>query len=540
LNQDDGLVLFEQAEQAERMGDPSAAAELYERILQQLGPKADLCPAETMRRIARCHHQNNDFRAAQEVLVAALEAARALGTPTAEALVLNTQAAVAQTLGDLDSAERLYSEARARARAGDEPVIVAMVDQNLGTLANTRGNFEEALQRYAQALGAYELLKMRERRTPLLANIGRLHTDLGAWDAAKASFEEAMACAQARQDPVTELLVQVNITRMELAREAYGAAAASVLRSEQLASDQTDNRWSGLIAKQKAVVSRESGDLLGAVKGLKAARAVAVASGDRLLEAEVARELAQTHWRARHNRETLLWLNRAHRLFGELQASHDLADVSGRANDLEELFSEIVREWGSSIESKDAYTHGHSDRVARYALKLADASGLDARDRSWFEMGALLHDVGKVVVPDAILNKPGPLTAAEWSVMRSHSAEGESLLSDVEFPWDITPMVRHHHEAWDGSGYPDNLNGEAIPWTARVLCVADVFDALTTARPYRGAYDLNDAMGIMDEMSGSTLDPELYRIFRRLVREEEVVNEPKESLLRRDRSRAAP
>ena len=101
--------------------------------------------------------------------------------------------------------------------------------------------------------------------------------------------------------------------------------------------------------------------------------------------------------------------------------------------------------------------------------------------------------------------------------MRSHSAAGESLLSEGEFPWDIAPLVRHHHEAWDGSGYPDNLSGEAIPWTARVLCVADVFDALTTARPYRDAYERKAAMEIMDEMSGSTLDPELYRIFRRLV-----------------------
>ena len=538
MTEDQGQQWFEQAEDAERTGDPAVARELYERLLHSLGSGADFCPSETLRRIARCHHQSNDFLAAQDVLVAALAAAKALGTPTAEALVLNTQAAVAQTLGDPGVAEQLYNQARDRARGGGEHVIVAMVDQNLGTLANTRGYFEEALRRYAQALGAYDVLNMPERRSPLLANIGRLHTDLGAWSAAEASFEEALTCAGEAGDRVTELLVQVNVTRMELAREAYAKAANSVLRSRELAQELGDTRWTGLIAKQQAVIHREIGDLVNAVHSLKEARLVAEQSGDRLLEAEVARELAQTHWRAKHNRDTLLWLNRAHRLFEELQARHEAADIGARAQALEELFFDIVREWGSSIESKDACTHGHSERVTRYALMLADAAGIDPRERNWFEMGALLHDVGKVAIPDAILQKPGPLTADEWVVMRGHSAKGESLLADVEFPWDIALMVRHHHEAWDGGGYPDNLKGEAIPWTARVLCVADVYDALTTERPYRGAYNRAQAVEIMDEMSGSRLDPELYRIFRRLLAEGGVTA-PREAGLNKARSRLA-
>ncbi len=265
-------------------------------------------------------------------------------------------------------------------------------------------------------------------------------------------------------------------------------------------------------------------------------RAAEDAAEDGLLQAEMAFGLAQAHWRNGHNRDALISLNRARRLCDEFLAPRAIAHERARSKALDELLFEIVRTWGSSVESNGASTHGHSSRVAEYATTLANAAGMDPSNATSVELGALLHDVGKVAVPDSVLNKPGPLTPEEWVVMRRHSAAGERLLSTMEFPWDIATMVRHHHEAWDGSGYPDNLSGEGIPWMARVLCVADVFDALTTARPYRDAYDTKDAMEIMDEMSGSTLDPELYRIFRRLVTEKRIG--PAEEPVRRSRQTA--
>lgn len=491
-----------------------------------LGQGVDLCPAEALRRIAGCLHQLGDVHAAKDVLEAALASATAQGTFTAEALVLNSLASAEQALGRLDDAEVLYIRSRTRAQQGGEPTIVAMVDQNLGALAHSRGNLGEALKRYARALGAYEALAVETHKASLLCTIGRLHTALQTWDAAHDALAEAMREAEQAGDLELQIEIQVNITRLELARGCFGDAASSIVISEQLAQESKDPQWAGEIAMQRGVVHRETGALTQAVKSLRAAKGKAEGRGNRRLEADVARELAATHWKANHNRETVLWLNRSRRILQDLKDRGNADPESIRSVELESLFLETARAWGASIDSRDAYMDGHAGRVTKYAVALADACGMDDGGRAWFEIGALLHDLGKASVPLSILQKPGPLDADEWAIMKSHPAEGEAMLAGLEFPWDVAPMVRHHHEAWDGSGYPDNLVGEAIPWRARVLCVADVFDALTTARPYRAAFSLERAIEIMDEMAGVALDPELYRVFRRLLSEGQLTLDP--------------
>jgi putative nucleotidyltransferase with HDIG domain len=176
-------------------------------------------------------------------------------------------------------------------------------------------------------------------------------------------------------------------------------------------------------------------------------------------------------------------------------------------------FVGIVRRWGESIESADSYTQGHCQRVAELATLLARDAGLDRSVLLWFHMGALLHDLGKLEVPTEVLNKRGKLQPDEMELMRKHPVYGECMVNDVRFPWDVRPMIRSHHEHWDGSGYPDGLRGEDIPVTARILCIADVFDALTSQRTYRAAREPDDAVTIMVLESGKTFDPELLHIF---------------------------
>ena len=136
----------------------------------------------------------------------------------------------------------------------------------------------------------------------------------------------------------------------------------------------------------------------------------------------------------------------------------------------------------------------------------------------WFRMGAFLHDVGKTEVPEEILNKPGRLTDEERALMEQHTVIGDEMLAPVEFPWDIRPMVRSHHERWDGRGYPDRLAAEDIPRAARILRIADVFDALTTARSYRRPLSPDEALEIMVQDEGS-FDPELFDLFLELYPE---------------------
>jgi HD-GYP domain-containing protein (c-di-GMP phosphodiesterase class II) len=178
-----------------------------------------------------------------------------------------------------------------------------------------------------------------------------------------------------------------------------------------------------------------------------------------------------------------------------------------RAQELRESYIATVRALSNAVEARDAYTGKHADRVAAFGLELARHSGLDVAGDPRIEFGFLLHDVGKVAVPDAILFKPAPLTPEEYALMRRHPVIGAEILRDVTFLGEGIDVVRHHHERWDGRGYPDGLSGEAIPLAARVFAVADTLDALTSNRPYRRAAHWSEAREVIRAQSGSQFDP---------------------------------
>lgn len=172
-----------------------------------------------------------------------------------------------------------------------------------------------------------------------------------------------------------------------------------------------------------------------------------------------------------------------------------------------------------SIDAKDASSAGHSDRVREYGAQLAASIRLSEDEMNALKLASLLHDVGKVVVPDSILFKPSPLTAVEMEVVRQHPVVGESICAPLKSFRDALPIIRHHHERMDGSGYPDGLMGENIPLVARVTQVVDVYDALTTDRPYRPALGSDAALAVMDnEGSRGWLDASLVREFSAICR----------------------
>jgi putative two-component system response regulator len=165
-----------------------------------------------------------------------------------------------------------------------------------------------------------------------------------------------------------------------------------------------------------------------------------------------------------------------------------------------------------SIEAKDPYTEGHCDRLSKYSVALGEKLGLTQELRVALRRGGLVHDIGKLSVPESILLKPGPLTPEERKIMEQHTVIGEKICAPLRSFRHVLPIIRHHHEKWDGSGYPDGLKGEQVPLTARILQVTDIYDALTTDRPYRKALPLDNALSIMREevkrgwWDGSILD----------------------------------
>lgn len=172
-----------------------------------------------------------------------------------------------------------------------------------------------------------------------------------------------------------------------------------------------------------------------------------------------------------------------------------------------------------SVEHRDRYTGLHCERLAAYGIALAQALGLSRRNQQALYRGGYLHDIGKIVIPDAILFKRGLLTEQEWQLMRQHTIRGEEICRPMKTLTPVLPIIRSHHERWDGSGYPDGLRGESIPLLARILQVADIYDALTTARPYKPAFSHQHAIEMMmEEARRGWRDPELVPLFAEVAR----------------------
>jgi response regulator RpfG family c-di-GMP phosphodiesterase len=167
-----------------------------------------------------------------------------------------------------------------------------------------------------------------------------------------------------------------------------------------------------------------------------------------------------------------------------------------------------------AVEQRDHQTAGHCERLAFVSVALGMAMGLERTQLLALYRGGFLHDVGKVGIPDSIMFKPGSLTAEEWVTMRSHSVRGEEICRHLSSLRPVLPIIRHHHERWDGSGYPDGLRGAQIPLLARIVQVADIYDALVSARPYKPAFTPHDALRIMqEETDRGWRDPEIVALF---------------------------
>ena len=191
-----------------------------------------------------------------------------------------------------------------------------------------------------------------------------------------------------------------------------------------------------------------------------------------------------------------------------------------RAQELKESYRATVRALSNAVEARDAYTGKHAERVTAYGIEIARAMQVPIADGGGVEFGFLLHDVGKVAIPDAILYKPDKLTEEERALMAQHPVIGAEIVREIAFLTDAVAIVRSHHERWDGTGYPDRLRGEEIPLAARVFTVADVLDALTTDRPYRPASPMAEAREMIRAERGRQFDPRVVDAFMSITDDE--------------------
>jgi len=194
-----------------------------------------------------------------------------------------------------------------------------------------------------------------------------------------------------------------------------------------------------------------------------------------------------------------------------------LHEVYCRAQQMADLNGAIIASFAMAIDAKDQHTHGHTQRVRDIAVMIGEEMGLSRDEIDALRMAAMLHDIGKLAVPDYILSKPAQLTNEEMKKVQTHTMVGAAILESVKFPWPVVPIIRSHHEWWNGTGYPDKLAKDQIPLAARVLAVADVYDALLSHRPYRPAMTVQEAVAFIKERSGTQFDPQVvdacFRVF---------------------------
>lgn len=185
---------------------------------------------------------------------------------------------------------------------------------------------------------------------------------------------------------------------------------------------------------------------------------------------------------------------------------------------LENAYMESIETLRQTVDAKDSYTRGHSDRVSEYACLLGSELHLSPEDMRTLKIGGLFHDIGKIGVPDSILLKPGKLTDDEYSEIKNHPLIGAHILSTATIFKDLLPIVKHHHERYDGKGYPSQLAGEDIPYLARITAIADTFDAMTSRRPYRNALELDFVINEFERCSGTQFDPKLAPVWIDIIK----------------------
>lgn len=501
---------IERAKHAEHEGRWADACAIYERLVRDPEAHANTRLA-ALRWLGRAYLEQGNRSAALDVLEAAVASADTLGSPPAVAQALNVIGIVYQVAGDLDQAAAMYQAARAKAELAADGALIAMIDQNLGTVELIRGDLRAALEAFRLSQLGYQTLGLRNHEAQVLNNMALAYQELGELADAEAAYDEAARAFEEEGDRARRLDLLVNKVQLYIAGRRYDEA---LTQCDELLAIKTDEvpQWRGEVFRHVGVIARERSEFPKAADYLLKAEKHAVDIGDLFLRADVAEQLAELYWAQKRHRDMLQSLNEAHSLYSQLKAQHRVAQVEKRNGALEARFLEMAKQWGDSIESKDRYTQGHCERVAFFSCVLADSTGFNARSLFWFRIGALLHDIGKIIVPTDVLNKPGKLTDEEWAIMKRHPEAGLELVADIDFPGDIRAIIRNHHERWDGKGYPDGLAGEQIPLAARILCVADVYDALTTTRSYRAGMTHARAAEIMLGSTGQ-FDPHLLQVF---------------------------
>jgi putative nucleotidyltransferase with HDIG domain len=483
----------------ERSGNATGAIAAYKAAATAAPEDDAVTRATALRRCASLHRRRQEFDDAVALCEQAHAIAMAAGQQVTAAEALNGLALICIDRADWRQATTNLS--RALALASADPLLVARIEQNFGIIANIQGDYPRARQRYLRSLARFREARDESGCAIAYQNLGMLTADQRDWRKADEYFAASLKIAKHMGDIPLQAIVLVNRSEVQVQLGEHEQAFQDAEQALEIFTQLGNLSGKADACRSLGVVFRELGLYDLAEQRLRSAMSTATAANAPLQIAEATRELAHLYIRQDRNFDALTSLNAAHHLFRQLGANADGRNIASQVDELEAAFLDVVAKYGRSIESVDTYTYGHSERVASYAVAIAEAMALDPVDVMTIRVGASLHDIGKVRIPPNILNKPGKLTPEEFDMIKMHPQWGLEILDDIEFPWLIKPIVRSHHEKMDGSGYPDGLSGNDIPLHAQIVCVADVFDAMTSARSYQDPISPADAVAKMRTLS---------------------------------------
>jgi putative nucleotidyltransferase with HDIG domain len=503
------------------LGKLDKAIAEYQKILDYCRDNTHLTvKCETFTQIGQLMCKQGDHDRALGFLQRALGAYRRLGDKTGICRALRNLGVVYVELGEFEETENAYEEAIALAREIGENILYADLVNNLGTIMNMKGDWKRALDLYRDSLEIYRSHDERRKCAYAQNNIAITLAEKGINDEAFIYFKEAYETATSLKDASLTLIVNINLADLHLKRGETDDARKHCQLAEWYLKE------SGLVNGNLAETKKLSGkisiaenDHRTALKSFNEAYTICKEIGARYLEAEILCERGTLYRAQGCHLDALADLEASYHLYTTVKADGKREQTEEIIASLERLYLEVFDGMAQQVDRKDPYTKGHSDRVAALALLLAKEVGLKTHMVKTIVAAGLLHDIGKINIDDAILNKPGKLTDAEFHHIKKHPELGVALLRGKEFPWDLRPLILHHHEKIDGTGYPLGLKGEDIPLGARIICIADVFDALTSDRIYRKAFGTIKALEIMNEESGRTFDPVLLKSFVRLIQQ---------------------
>jgi putative nucleotidyltransferase with HDIG domain len=512
--------LIQSGREAQRTGAWDEALAHFDTALQLLPQDGDPAHrADLLREIGRVHQHRGDLDQAEKHFESSREIAEGAGLREKVVAVLMGLANLQVLRGDLDQASERLLQAREVAEDVGDDRVVAMADHNLGVIANIQGNVAMALLSYRSALERYRRVQDHASVTAALNNMGMAHVDLAEWGAAETCFTQAAEVATQIGNTMLVGRVELNRAELHLKRRRFDAAQESVDRSLQVFHRLRLKPNIAEAYKFYGILYRETSRPEQSDTHFALSLGMAEACQNRLLQAETQLEWALLHLEEERQQEGVLYLNRALQIFHDLRAAREVLDIERRLNRLKEMYLPAVQGWGASVaEGKDPHQVGHAQRVADYATKLAKEVGVDGWDLTYVRIGAYIHDLGNMAVPSEVLTKVDELSSPERELMQVHTLMGDSMAKQLDFPEEVRPIVRSHHEQWAGTGYPDKLAGEKIPFGARIVSIADVYDALTSPRSFRAAYSREEAKGIMDREAEKMFDPKLYSVFSDMIK----------------------